>query len=316
MHLDHKLPWNTVSSHFGFIKENQYKNRKNDFVIHDRFADRQPAELNYFTKTLISVIEEFATTERAKYPPSTALPTSGPLFDTSILPVIEQKYHLEPHRNNSAVSNPLCEEFQNVDHWISQAPYSTADGDLADAVKMLLISNEMLALLRLANHKKVPLATLDNLSWGHSFGVNHLPDVALQAYLLLNITAAVKANAKRGSADDTVRLTETQRFRYFADWALADHDYPAQNIPHRLFWNAKGITDFQCSLWDPLSLETDVERAEMKAYLKMCFELLYRYDLLMRELGRDPEWTERILGILRLWGARSVTMHESGFCFA
>ncbi|KAB8205950.1 hypothetical protein BDV34DRAFT_96088 [Aspergillus parasiticus] len=113
-----------------------------------------------------------------------------------------------------------------------------------------------------------------------------------------------------------VRLTETQRFRYFADWALADHDYPAQNVPHRQFWNAKGITDIHCPSWDPLSLETDVERAEMKTYLKMCFELLYRYDLLMRELGSDPGWMERILGILRLWGARSVTMNESGFCFA
>ncbi|KAE8316320.1 hypothetical protein BDV41DRAFT_573979 [Aspergillus transmontanensis] len=191
MHLDHKIPGNTISSHFGFIKEIQYKNCKDDFVIHDRFADRQSAELKHFTKTLVS------------YPPSTALPTSGLLFDTSILPAIEQKYQREPHRTNSAVSNPLCGEFQNVNHWISQAPYSTADGDLADAVKMLLISNEMLALLRLANHKKIPLATLDNLSWGHSFGVNHLPDVAVQAYLLLNIATAVKANAKRGSVDDT-----------------------------------------------------------------------------------------------------------------
>ncbi|KAE8375934.1 hypothetical protein BDV26DRAFT_266685 [Aspergillus bertholletiae] len=316
MHLDHKLPWNTISAHFGFIKENQYKNRKNDFAIHDRFADRQSAELNHFTKTLISVIEEFATTERAKYPPSTDLPTSGPLFDASILPAIEQKYRLEPHRTNSAVSNPLSEEFQNVDYWISHAPYDTCNGDLADAVKMLIIANEMLALLRLANHKKVPLARLDSLSWGHSFGVDHLPDVALQAYLLLNIAAAVKANAKHGSADDTVRLTETQRFRYFANWCLADHDFPAQNIPHRLFWNAKGITDSQCSSWDPMSLETDVERVEMKAYLKMCFELLYRYDLLMRELGIDPGWTGRILGILRMWGARSAIMNESGFCFA
>ncbi|KAK6838374.1 hypothetical protein RU639_000493 [Aspergillus parasiticus] len=64
MHLDHKIPWNTISSHFGFIKEIQYKNCKDDFVIYDRFADRQSAELKHFTKTLVSVIEEFATTER------------------------------------------------------------------------------------------------------------------------------------------------------------------------------------------------------------------------------------------------------------
>ncbi|KAB8230015.1 uncharacterized protein BDW43DRAFT_321716 [Aspergillus alliaceus] len=315
MHLNHKLPWNTVSSHFTFIKENPCKNRETDFIIHDRFIDRQSAELNYFTRTLISTIEEFATTERTKYPPATELPTSGPLFDTSLLTAVEQKYHLEPHRTNSAVSNPLCEKFQSVDYWSSEAPYNTSDGELADAVKMLLISNQMLALLRLANHDKIPLETLDHLTWGHSFGFNHVADVALQAYLLLNIAAAVKANAKPGSANDTVRLTDTQWFRSFTNWALGDFDYSAQNIPHRFFWNTREITAAQCSSWDPLSLGTREEREEMKVYLKVCFELLYRYDLLMRELKRDPGWTGRILGILRLWGARSVTMDESGFCF-
>jgi hypothetical protein len=51
---------------------------------------------------------------------------------------------------------------------------------LADAVKMLIISNEMLALLRLANHEKVPLEDLIHLGCGHSFGVVHVADVALE----------------------------------------------------------------------------------------------------------------------------------------
>ncbi|KAF7592794.1 hypothetical protein BBP40_012476 [Aspergillus hancockii] len=317
MHLDHKIPWNTVSSHFAFIKENPYKHRENDFVIHDRLADRQSAELNHFTRALISTIEEFSTTERAKYPPPADLPTSGPLYDSSILPAIEQKYHLGPHRTNSAVSNPLCEEYQNVDYWISQAPYNTSTAHLADAVKMLLISNELLALLRLANHDKIPLEGLNHLSWGHSFGVTHVADVALEIYLMLNIAAAVKVNAKPGSANDTVCLTDTQLFRRFTRWGLADFDYPVQNISHRVFWSLRGVTDdVHSSSWDPLALKSDEERGEMKEYLKMCFELLYRYDLLMREMGRDPEWKERILGFLRMWGARCVTMNESGFCFA
>ncbi|KAJ5967493.1 hypothetical protein N7501_003741 [Penicillium viridicatum] len=315
MHLDHKIPWNTVSSHFAFIKDNPCTH-KNDLVIHDRLADRQSAEFNHFTRTLISTIEEFSTTERAKYPHPGALPTSGPLYDSSILPTIEEKYQLGPHETNSAVSNPLCEEFQDVDYWIKQAPYNTSTAYLADAVKMLITSNAMLALLRLANHKDVPLEGLFHLGWGHSFGVAHVADTALEIYMLLNIAAAVKANAKPGSANDTVYLTETQLFRSFINWGLADFDFPAQNIPHRLFWNAKGISDSaEIPSWDPLSLESDDERRDMKDYLKMCFELLYRYDLLTREMGGDPEWKQKILGILRQWGARSVTMDETGFCF-
>ncbi|KAJ5184644.1 hypothetical protein N7472_009484 [Penicillium cf. griseofulvum] len=313
MHLDHQIPWNTVSSHFAFVKESP-SFRENNFIIHDHLADRQSGELNYFTRALISTIEEFSTTERAKYPQPTALPTSGPLYDSSILPAIEEKYHLGPHDTNSAVSNPLCEKFQNVDYWIQLAPYNTSTAHLADAVKMLIISNEMLALLRLANHEKIPLEDLNHLSWGHSFGVTHVADVALEIYMLVNIAAAVKANAKPGSANDTVRLTETQSFRSFVDWGLADFDFPAQNIPHRLFWNAKGIPGSEIT-WDPLSLESDEDRRDMKEYLKMCFELLYRYDLLMRELGEDPEWNKKILELLYRRGAKSVTMGETGYCF-
>jgi hypothetical protein len=64
-----------------------------------------------------------------------------------------------------------------------------------------------------------------------------------------------------------------------------------------------------------LSLGSDDEGWEMKKYLKMCFELLYRYDLLMKEMGGDPGWKEKILGLLHLWGARSITVGETGFCF-
>ena len=315
MHLDHKIPWNTVSSHFAFIKGNLCI-RERDFIIHDRLADRQSPEFNHFTRTLISTIEEFSTTERAKYPRPDALPTSGPLYDSSILPTIEERYRLGPHETNSAVSNPLCEEFRDVEYWINEAPYSTSTAYLADAVKMLIISNEMLALLRLANHKDIPLADLNNLGWGHSFGVTHVADVALEIYMLLNISASVKANAKPGSVNGTGCLTDTEPFERFIGWGLADFDYPAQNIPHRLFWNAKGIpSSFGIPSWDPLGLGSDEERREMNDYLKMCFELLYRYDLLMREMGRDPEWKGRILGMLRQWGATSVTMDETGFCF-
>ncbi|KAH2859213.1 hypothetical protein KXW36_008823 [Aspergillus fumigatus] len=315
MHLDHKLPWNTVSAHFAFTKDNQ-DIRRNDFLVHDRLVDRQSADFKHFTQTLISTIEEFSATERAKYPPPAALPKSGPLYDAAILSSIEEKYHLGPHATNSAVSNPLSEEFQDVDYWISQAPYSTVTAHLADAVKMLIISNEMLALLRLANHEKIPLMDLNHLSWGHSFGVTHVADVALEIYMLLNIAASVKANAKPGSANETGCLTETRRFRSFASWGLGDFDFPAQNIPHRLFWNTKCITDgLEFSTWDPLRLESDDERREMKEYLKMCFELLYRYDLLLKEMGGDPEWKEKILGILHTWGARCIALGESGFCF-
>ncbi|KAJ5943251.1 hypothetical protein N7516_003419 [Penicillium verrucosum] len=91
MHLDHKILWNTVSSHFAFVKDNPCI-RKNDLIIHDRLADRQSAESDHFTRTLISTIEEFSTVERAKCLYPSTLPISGQMYNPSILPTIEEEY--------------------------------------------------------------------------------------------------------------------------------------------------------------------------------------------------------------------------------
>lgn len=106
-------------------------------------------------------------------------------------------------------------------------------------------------------------------------------------------------------------------------------NYPVQNIPRRAFLGAYGVN--QDWAWaqiewfrqgapvptlvqdqgvtDPLAHREGVtaeERRGLKGYLKMCFGLMYRYDLLLREwYGEkivDQWWEDEITG--SMWGLR------------
>jgi len=301
-----------ASSHFVFIRENPHLTpHKTDLFARGR--PNQADELNHFTRVLISTISEFSATERAKYPPVDELPKSGKLFSDGLLDELEKMYSLGPHRTNSATHNPLSSNHQEIEYWAKAAQraggepsYSSGDGDLADAVKMLIIANEMPALLRLANHPQVPLHKLNYLSWGHSFGFNSVAGNALWAYLFLNIADAVKFNAIPESSSARLSLFEMESFRYFTCNALADWDFPAQNIPHRAFWLPRGVEQRQMTgAINPLDARED--REEFMEYLKMCFGILYRYDVLMRECGVEPDWTEMVVMPLAGhlgWGAK------------
>jgi hypothetical protein len=67
---------------------------------------------------------------------------------------------------------------------------------------------------------------------------------------------------------------------------------------------------------------TDLDR--LKTYLKKCFELLARYEVVRRECGIEFDWEEEIENVLaaRYWThslfsfKMKRTEDESGWCFA
>ncbi|KAF8942173.1 hypothetical protein BGZ52_012799, partial [Haplosporangium bisporale] len=71
----------------------------------------------------------------------------------------------------------------------SKALFSSTDLDLADAIKILIIENNMSAVLTLARHPLIPVEDLNSIGWGHSFGIDHLMDYCLRSYVYLNILA-------------------------------------------------------------------------------------------------------------------------------
>ncbi|RAK96470.1 uncharacterized protein BO80DRAFT_505381 [Aspergillus ibericus CBS 121593] len=343
MHLDHKIPWNTAASHLNLIKCNpRFTPRRTDFF--SRNKPTESTDLAHFRRTLIRTIREFSTTEACK--PLVSVPLDS-LLSKNLLSYPERHFGLGLHQTNSALHNPLSPKHRSIQSWIDSAStsdstyppsYSSGDGDLADAVKMLIIiagsaqkndamskrmSQEAISvLLALSRHPQVPLPTLANIHWGHAFGVELVADSALTIYILINLMDAVVSEKRAKGNGNDVSLLETRTFVYWAGSSLADYDYPAQNVPHRGFWNGLGVTDSWASrlrcqegvllpvkdmgVVDPLKGGNSEVRADLKEYLKTCFAILYIYDMLLREwFGEeeaDAKWEYWIGCLFESWG--------------
>ncbi|KAF4949574.1 hypothetical protein FSARC_13439 [Fusarium sarcochroum] len=332
MHLDHKIPWKTIASHFTFVKSDTSDNY--DLVALN--SPSQTATLGHFSRVVSATIKEFSDTEISKVETSQG---KGKLFSDDILSFPERYFGLGPHEGNSVLHNPLTASHQDLKYWQSRANegdgtlHSTVNADLAEAVKMLVITaavgddkvlrlEALSALLRLSEH--VPISDMRNLHWGHGFGVDLVAGVALEVYVLLNLIEAVQCRQQ-----EQVSLLSIERLvQYLGGTALQNYDYPAQNIPHRAFWDTLGVTDMNAhALLETPDLSTERERPvidplasvddeihqkarqDLKKYLKDCFAILYVYDVFLRRAVSADEavdfWSSEIDGIFRMLGCRS-----------
>ncbi|KAJ4250984.1 hypothetical protein NW762_011634 [Fusarium torreyae] len=331
MHLDHKIPWEAIASHFTFVKSDPNDNY--DLVALNQLS--QTATLGHFSRVVFATIKEFSDTEIAKLEKGKA---DGNLFSDDVLNFPELFFGLGPHEENSALHNPLTASHRDLKCWQSRAGgengtlHSTGNADLAEAVKMLIIIaavggdrtlrlDALSGLLRLSKH--VPIADMRNLHWGHAFGVDLVASVALEVYVFLNLIEAVQSREEK-----QVPLLKVERLvHYLGDTALQNYDYPAQNIPHRAFWDTLGVTDItsrdllrtpeldtgrERRVIDPLASEDDEihqkARQDLKKYLKDCFAILYVYDVFLRRAVGANEaeefWSSELDRIFRMLGCQ------------
>ncbi|THW36126.1 hypothetical protein D6D21_08851 [Aureobasidium pullulans] len=352
MHLDHKIPWNAIADHLVLIRSNpSCTPPRSDLFWNKGYGKNAVAEKailqnvqDHFIRVLISTIRDFAATQSAKRATLAANLLTGKLISDELIAFAEDRYDLLPHGENSVEHNSIAREDQDIESWrraanpeddpIVEPNYTTANADLADATKLLitlaattarksqesaLIEEAQIALLRLSTDPLIPLHRLDNLSWGHGFGVSLLARLALEIYILINLYGAV--NELPGGNKGKLSILEMQRLLdVLGGDALSDYDYPAQNIPHRAYWHRLGVTwEWICrqrqhsdeernglataeigeAVVDPLAEGQDADvRDRLKEYLKTCFAILYIYDGLRRKWYGDEEadekWTEEI----------------------
>ncbi|RSL44829.1 hypothetical protein CEP53_011053 [Fusarium sp. AF-6] len=323
MHLDHKIPWKTAATHFSLVPSNT----EGRFDLVALNLPSQASTLDHFSRVFSATIKEFSETELSKV--SSASPSASPsakLFSDDMLVFAERHFGLCPHETNSALHNPLSASHQGVKYWQTRAEggaFSTSDGDLADAVKMLVVIaavapekplriEALAALLRLAS--ETPLSQLRNVHWGHAFGADLVASVALQVYVLLNLTEAVQCRQK----EQTSLLKVDPLMSFLQGYALQDFDYPAQNIPHRAFCSSIGVfslstdTGNESAVVDPLAQEDDEiyqeARSRLRQYLKDCFAILYVYDVVLRQASGSDEaeefWAKEITAVFWMLGCK------------
>jgi hypothetical protein len=135
----------------------------------------------------------------------------------------------------------------------------------------------------LAHHPRISLHNLHRIREG---GWEHVMQCALDAYILFNVLlskpelhADGRYKSMRSYTYTLSRLTDSM-----------DCIYDAETFPHREF------------LFGALDNAGNVERADPLAdfnklheYLKTCFRLLYRYDVLARECGVGVDWETNVV---------------------
>ena len=290
MHQEHNIPWNQVASNLKFVRNNpHYTPRRTGIFTHN--LPTQGRDFNHFVRVLAKTITAFAETERAKYQASFETPSAGLLFSDAM----RDRYPEYLNTRN-----------QRIETWVAagariKSVAATSYGGLADVVKILITEDEMLALLMLSRHPKIPLSQLHNLSWGHSFGFSRVAEYGLQLYLFVNIVVAM------GMLENGEYLKLPKYGRMVSDLTSCV-DYPAQRCIHQRFLDGFS-KDVKTSLPE---IHRDLPR--LRDYLRSVFSLLYRYDLVLRESGIVPKWEEEIFVHLRqtLEGAKVRAIESEG----
>ncbi|KAG0082483.1 hypothetical protein BGZ93_000229 [Podila epicladia] len=320
MHLDHAIPWNTISKNFSVRKNDKLSWSLNSKLwifaedLNPRKKPGQEKELLYLSNAIANSIQEFSATERKKYPDQFPAEITGKLFSDELL----QKY-LAYKECAIYYGTYLTEQNQRLEYWIQRAhaayehqpdtwqlpskvSFSSNDLDLADAVKILIIENNMSAVLRLARHPLIPLGCLKSIHWGHSFGISRLEDYCLLSYVYLNILAEFPEWCQNE------KYRELNEFQYLEKLMTSTCDGDGQMPMHRsFFWDlheesqggpstSRGRIVISTS-FVPRDIFADMGR--MKEYLKHCFAVLYRYDMAVKEWGGEVDWAEAIATTLK-----------------
>ncbi|KIM35381.1 hypothetical protein M413DRAFT_449768 [Hebeloma cylindrosporum] len=280
MHQGHNIPWDLISSNFKFVRDDKrFTPPFTGLVSLDK--PNTTNELKHLMKKIAGTIPTFSETERKKYQRSFTPLLTVTLFSDEL----RDRYPEYLNKRN-----------QKVEHWIERAyksdaesRYDTRDAELADVVKVLLYENEMTSLLMLAQHPRVPIHTLTHLSWGHHFGFSRVMESALQSYMFFNAVAAMDM-LENGAYMELPEYGSIVRDTMFS------MDYPAQQIPHRLFFQQCGMK-LESITYENVGIDVAVhgDYGRLREHLKLLFALMYRYDLLLRESDLDPDWENQLV---------------------
>lgn len=314
MHQGHNIPWNILSSNFHFVSNDTRFTPPKTSLIIKKSDTKVSNELKHFIHKFEAAIRTFSEVERRKYPQTFEPLLTGKLFSDEL----RDKYPEYLDERNQDIESWIAAARRDMEHNVDndnypiELRYTTNNAAFAEVVKILLHENQMPTLLMLAQHPSIPLADLHHLSWGHHFGFSRVKESALRAYMFFNAAEAtgILENGK---------YAEMQNEYYSLLLELTNcMDYPAQQIPHQQFLRECGVLGDERRSWVPYAVPwkpdaryVHADYAHLQEYLKMLFELMYRYDALLRECGVDPEWDMELALQFPLKGSVKINWDES-----
>jgi hypothetical protein len=270
MHQGHNIPWSILETHFTFTYDDKRFTPPVTGLVLKKNAipDAVSSDFKHFINKFVSTIKEFSETERKKFPAKVApIPLDGKVFSDAL-----RDKHPEY----------LNERIQPISYWIKATRDNWNCGELMDAVNVLLYENEMSTLLMLAHHPDVNMRKLHYYSWGHHFGFCRSRESAISAYMFFNTMEAVGCLSNGAYA-------RTQTYRWLIDQTTSSMDYSGHQVTHKEFLRSCGLLGKNSE-----EVLVHLHYEKLQEYLKTLFAIMYRYDVLAREVGIDPEWEVNI----------------------
>lgn len=171
--------------------------------------------------------------------------------------------------------------------------YGSDRMELAEAFSILIQENELASLLRLAQHPEIPIESLhtgDNYHYGFSL----LARDALQSYIVFNVLFC-KPEIWEGGKED---YKDMECYKTAVDEVVRGHGGDAAKYPHLEFF---GSPHEYVSYNSHPELPKYIQRGDfmvdldrLRAYVKTCFVLMIRYEVVLRECGIHFNWEEEI----------------------
>jgi hypothetical protein len=283
-------------------------------------AARVASDEQHFVRVLSDRIAEFSRTEKLKMDQLPSMRDGDQLFsprlfdNPDLLPVSKFQNWVtgtflyidirKPMLGQELLVRDLVDEMKFKppsmdrarDHgmlsfWTSGIPspgvaYDTCAIYLADAVKYLFnldTPESWLALRELAREERIPLCSLQHLSWGHHFGLSRIVEHALTNYILLNMLVG-KDLAHRGAS---FLHSSLPGYDVHVVGLSSFYDGCEQDTPDRIFFHRWRAGPDQGSL------------QLLNKHLKHLFQRLYMYDWMIEEAGGHVDWHREIFDALK-----------------
>ncbi|KAF9985073.1 hypothetical protein BGZ75_003367 [Mortierella antarctica] len=209
---------------------------------------------SYFSKALIKTIHEFADTERGKYPPKFQAMRTGDVFSSEVI----QKCN----RYRDFTRACLNDTNQKLEHWISRVmhPDETLLHGIIQAPCYVGVDRDLATVLKIliAENEMQPVLELA-----------YHPSVPLETLYEPTVDGTSWPNT----------LFKWSLFHY-SDLGALDEE----GVWKPLVFGSQN--------YETIDIFGDMKR--LKKYLKACFAVLYRTEMMARECGKVIPWLELV----------------------